>query len=233
MKNNISAVHVRDLVDNLKEVETLLRIHEKISGKKPGNRASVNVLNKSGIVLLVACWEAFVEDLAEASFNHLLKKAATHDVFTEKVRALASEYLLSSLDKRKIWDLAGEGWKKVLTEHKLSVISKYLGRFNTAKIEPIDELFENLIGMKSVSKHWHWQGTTNENICSRLDKLITLRGEIAHRVRSKNTVLKADVESALELIQNLAAIMSNRVRSYLFLRTRSFPWGGVKYGKRK
>jgi hypothetical protein len=49
--------HVRLLVSNVVEVESLLKIHRKLTGPGPGRR-HVEVLNKSGIVVLVACWEA-------------------------------------------------------------------------------------------------------------------------------------------------------------------------------
>lgn len=48
------------------------------------------ILNKSGIVLAVSCWEAFVEDLASHAFNWLLEHAKAPTVFPRKVLTLAS-----------------------------------------------------------------------------------------------------------------------------------------------
>jgi hypothetical protein len=56
---------VRAFNDNVAETERLIDIHSALTGKERGYRHNVEVLNKSGIVLLVACWEAFIEDLAE------------------------------------------------------------------------------------------------------------------------------------------------------------------------
>lgn len=232
MASKITVRHIVDLVGNLKEVKTLLDIHLKLTGNKRGNRSSVNVLNKSGIVLVVACWEAFVEDVARAAFEHMIDNANTPDVFTRKVQVLASEGLYSAEDKSKIWSLAGDGWKQVLKNHRDEILADYLGDFNTAKAKPINGLFKNLIGVKSLTKDWHWQGTSETSACARLDALVALRGDIAHRVKSDKTVLKSDVEDAIDFVQNLAVITSNRVAIYVRLKTKSLPWKGVKYGNR-
>ena len=62
---------------NLSEIARLLEIHKEISGPGPGYKHNVQVLNKSAIVLLLACWEAYVEDLAESAFNFMLSKSET------------------------------------------------------------------------------------------------------------------------------------------------------------
>jgi len=64
---------------NVGEVKRILEIHREIAGKAPGRKRDVEVLNKSAVVLLVACWEAFIEDLAEAAFDFLLANAKTHN----------------------------------------------------------------------------------------------------------------------------------------------------------
>lgn len=233
MKPKIKVKHINNLIKNLEEVRTLLKIHVALTGKKRGNRSSVNVLNKSGIILIVACWEVFIEDVAKTAFVYMLNHAGTYDIFTKKVRTFASEDLINTQDKSAIWNLAGDGWKKILSNYSDKIINKYLGNFNTAKTEPIDELYENLIGLKSLSKYWHWKGMSNTSACSRLDNLATLRGDIAHRVKPDRPVLKVTVDESLDFIQNLAVITSNRVSLYVNYKTKSFPWGGVKYGNRR
>ena len=62
-----------------------MEIHTKIAGPTVGAKHNVEVLNKSAIVLLVACWEAYVEDLAGVSFRLLLRRAKRPDAFPSKV----------------------------------------------------------------------------------------------------------------------------------------------------
>ena len=55
--------HFKLFDENVKEVRNLLDIHRKVAKKTPGRKYNVEVLNKSGVVLLVACWESYVEHL--------------------------------------------------------------------------------------------------------------------------------------------------------------------------
>jgi hypothetical protein len=75
------ARHIELLVGNAAKVDRLNEIREAVGGSGPGYKAGVEVLNKSEVVLLVACWEAFVEDLAERGFEEMLKQAKKADVF--------------------------------------------------------------------------------------------------------------------------------------------------------
>ena len=82
--------HLDNLYSNIKEVNRLLEIHEQVSGTAPGRRRDVEILNKSGIVLLVACWESYIEDLAQLTFDTIYKAATSPDAFPTKVLVLAS-----------------------------------------------------------------------------------------------------------------------------------------------
>src|ERR1035438_1961739 len=93
-------LYLSTFASNIAEVRRLVAIHERLTGKGPGRRVDVETLNKSGIVLLVACWEAFVEDLADAAFEFLLTNASEHSVFPASVLAGASEPLRIDKDAR-------------------------------------------------------------------------------------------------------------------------------------
>lgn len=110
---------------NSREVRRLLEIHGLIGGTGPGHKHDVEVLNKSAIVLIVACWEAFVEDLAQAAFDALLLSAADHSLIPGKVKALASREIRADDDPRRVRDLASDGWRSVLSSHRNKTISKY------------------------------------------------------------------------------------------------------------
>jgi hypothetical protein len=218
------ARHLDTLLANLKEVERLLEIHTKIAGSTVGAKHKVEVLNKSGIVLLVACWEAFIEDLAEVSFRLQLRRAKRPDIFPPKVLVLASKKLREDKDERRVWDLAGDGWKTVLRDHQDQVLKRYIGNLNTPKPKQIDELFSSLIAVPKVSKKWSWHRCTPAKARARLDKLVTLRGAIAHRVSAPRSVHKSDVEYAASFIGRLAVATHNAVNASLSARFGHPPW---------
>lgn len=54
---------IQNFIDNVSDLTELFKLHVKQTGKGPGRRRGVEVLNRSAIVLTTACWEAFVEDV--------------------------------------------------------------------------------------------------------------------------------------------------------------------------
>lgn len=222
--------HIDSLKTNFLEIDRILEIHGEISGSGPGYKHNVQVLNKSAIVLLLACWEAYIEDLAENSFNFMLSKAGTPHAFPGHVLASAAKAVKNDID---IWQIANSGWKDIMETHKESILEKYTvrGAFNTPSQKNIDTLFSNLIGFTSMSKKWHWTGMSLENSKNKLEKLIELRGNIAHRVQSSSKVSKANVKDSKEFILRLAVISNNRIINFLKDKIGKEPWRTIRYKK--
>lgn len=223
--------HIEKLKENISEVERLLEIHKGLAGSTPGRKYKVEVLNKSGIVLLVACWEALVEDLAETAFEAILNNAPDHTAFSFDVLCLASRGLKESNDNKEVWKLAGDGWKGVLSHHKEAVLKQYIGKLNTPKPKQVDALFHSLLGIPVVSSHWKWKGMSADQATKALESLIELRGSIAHRVKGSQPVTKASVLKAMQLIYRLSVITSNLVLAHVYAKTKEKIWPIYKYGK--
>jgi hypothetical protein len=209
---------------NVLETDRLVEIHTQLTGGGSGYRANVEVLNKSGVVLLVACWEAFIEDLASHSFEFLLNHSGNHNTFPAKVLTRASKSFWDSKDERGVWSLAGSGWKAVLQSHKDNILKDFLGNFNTPRATQIDEMFESLVGFSNLSSNWSWQGMRSTQAKKKLSELITLRGAIAHRVSASRSVTKRDVIANGVFITRLAITSGNTLRNYIHRRTGKYPW---------
>lgn len=216
--------HIQALIDNANEVVKLIGLHVALTGTKSGRRHGVEILNKSALVLLVACWESFVEDVAVLGFEFLLREAATPNVFPTSVLALSAKPLREHNDQRKIWQLAGDGWKSVLRKHKQAVLKEYAGKMNTPRPKQVEDLIQKLVGLKGLSKQWRWHGMSASQACARLDALVTTRGEIAHRVRAGTYVRKEYVMKTAIFIQRLAAVTSNRVADHIESQVGKKPW---------
>jgi hypothetical protein len=220
--------HFEDLVENLAEVKSLLAIHASVAGTGPGRKWGVEVLNKSAIVLVVACWEAFVEDTVEAALKFMVENATDHTIFPKSVL----ERVASKHSGPAAWSLAGEGWKKAMRDNLSEVLAKTTGALNTPRAAQVDELFSKTIGLQNLSAHWRWTGRSAATSIDLLDQLITLRGSIAHRVKSSRSVVKRDVHEAIDLVRRLAAATHNTTRSYVEQRTGHVPWVGVQVSGR-
>lgn len=218
--------HFENLISNMKEVDRLSEIHSEITTPGPGRKYAVEILHKSGIVLLVACWEAFVEDLAKTALLYMIENAKDHKAFPDNVL----ERISSNHQGKKAWALAGDGWKKVLVDNYEGVLAKTTGKLNTPKTEQVDELFLKTIGLDSISLKWSWSGRSSDKSQQELDDLVTLRGSIAHRVSSATAVHNRHVENSRNFIARLSVKSHNAVNAYINSRIKSTPWGTYSFG---
>ncbi len=230
VRNNMAYPnHIQTFIENREEVKRLLNIHIKIAGTERGRKTEVQVLHKSAIVLLTACWESFIETIVADAFDIMLSKAVSYDVFPNSVIIRASKELRTDKDERKVWQLAGDGWKRVLQDYKVGVFKKDLDYFHVPRADNIDELFSKTIGLEKLSKKWTWKGQTNSDTLRTLSKLIDLRGEIAHKIIASSAIQKKDVIYYLNFINNLTTATSNAVNKYLYERLGHRPWGNYTY----
>jgi hypothetical protein len=209
--------HIETFFSNGQEIFRLIAIHEILVGAGPGRKAGVEVLHKSAIVLLVACWEAFIEDLASAAFDFALNNAKSYSTFPPRVLIAASKTLKADPDERAIWQLAGGGWITVMKSHKDRILKRYIYRFSSPSPDNIDSLFEQLLGISSVSSHWHWPRMSSESARKNLERLINLRGSIAHRVAASRKIYKQTVKDYSSFVNHLALVTHNRVTEHLVL----------------
>ena len=89
-------------------------------------------------------------------------------------------------------------------------------KLNTPKYKNIDDLFESAIGIADVSSKWDLSTKMKaERARVKLDQLVELRGEIAHRGRAKTSVKKSTVVDYLEFIKKLAARTGGTVNNHV------------------
>lgn len=201
--------------DNRKDILQLYRIHRIIGGEDRGRRLGLEVLNRSATVLITACWEAFIEDLATEAYDFLLKHSTDYNQIPSRVRVEASKSLKQSNDEREVWQLAGNGWKDVLVAHRDKVIKKYIGNLNTPKCDQIQALFSNLLGIDDITRSWYWQKNSVDNSKAKLDRYVSVRGAIAHRTRFEDALTLAWVESYLHFIEVLSKKTEKAVDAHL------------------
>ena len=227
-----AAPHVLEIQKNMSEVARLMDIHKAVAGAGAGRKRDVQVLNKSAIIITLACWEAYVEDLAKNAFEHMLNVAKSPSVFPNHVLAIAGKRVTKS-GAIDVWSLADDGWKSALRAHKDEILNKYVvkGSFNTPSCENIDKLYSELVGLTSASREFYWPGMSNDRAKEKLQNLIELRGEIAHRVESSSPVYKKDVEAYLKFIKRLGTILHNRTLALIYARTNTIPWRRYRHGK--
>jgi hypothetical protein len=167
---------------NATDVGHLLDIHSLIGGTDPGRRgAALQVLNRSGIVLVCAVWEAYCEDLAAESLHYLVDHVSGPDQLPKRLKKQVALKLKRQTHDLSPWQLAGGGWKAYLATRLTAFQLERNRGLNTPSAKNIDLLFSEAIGLPDVSGSWYWAAMSAEKARKKLDGYIAVRGDIAHR----------------------------------------------------
>jgi hypothetical protein len=214
---------------NASDIKRLLEIHQEEGGTSRGRRYRLEVLNKSSIVLITSFWEAYCEDIAAEGLEHIVKYANTADALPKEIKQTIAKELKTALNDLAVWSLAGGGWKAILQDRLQRFQDQRNKKLNTPKTQNIDELFLYALGMSHVSSSWTWaKKMTAARAREKLDKYVTLRGEIAHRGTAAQSVTKAQVDDYFNFIKKLASKTDGAVNSHVRKLTGKPLWRGLK-----
>jgi hypothetical protein len=224
-----SILHLTAFKRNLGDVTRLMEVHSLLASRVSGRAAALQVLNRSAVVLLSACWEAYIEDLALSAFDWMLANSTNSDSFPKRVRARAGRSIRDSKDELAIWALADLGWRAVLKKHRDETIKGAIASFNSPKAERIDDLYSNLIGLTKLSSSWRWRGSSADRSRDKLERLLTIRGDIAHRVRHTGFVTRPELDDFVAFTDRLSILSHNAVVDHLVEVASAAPWPKMEY----
>lgn len=196
---------------NCADIERLLEVHKDIGGTDPGRRYGLEVLNKSSIVLITAFWEAYCEDIAAEALQHFVDYAPSADDLPTELKKRIAKDLKSEPHELTVWTLAGDGWRNIVRSRLQTMQADRNRRLNTPKTEPINDLFHQAVGIFKVSDAWYWSGMSREQAADKLDRYVSLRGDIAHRGAGSEAVRKVDVRAYYGHVKRLVGKTGGRV----------------------
>ena len=203
----------------LPEVQMLIESHSELRKGKKGPD-SHNTLLRSAIVILCASWELYCEQVAvEATFK-IMRSLRLVEGLPEAIK----KQLMLQVHDENVWKstplrLAGNGWKIV----HINCVNQKCKDLNTPKAANIDQLFLHSVGLKDVSKSW-------SHGADEIDRLVRLRGAVAHRGADSDRVTKETVSHFKSVISK--SISETDDALYDYLRQPSFvgkaPWQKTK-----
>jgi hypothetical protein len=123
-----------------------------------------------------------------------------------------------------VWQIADEGWRQVLTSRLVQLREKRNRKLNTPKSGQIDQLFRDALGIEQISSRWKWHKVTADQARRKLDKYVELRGSIAHRGSSSESVKKVHVTGFLEHVREIASRTGGGVNAHVREFTRRPLW---------
>ena len=189
--------------DNCIDVERLIEAHAELNDGSPGKKG-LGHITRSGVVMLCAAWELYIESLLVESTKFLVAACASPDNLPLPVQKSLAKHVRDSKHELKPLMLAGDGWKKVHITHAELVCAGV----NTPKAGPIGEIYSEFIGFDDLPSKWPC-GPAEVN------KFVGVRGDIAHTGRSASYVKIWELENYLHIIDEAAVSSDNEVSTYL------------------
>lgn len=105
-------------------------------------------------------------------------------------------------------------------------------RLSTPSPDRIDELFEKRLGIKTVSQHWKWRGMTPDRAHRKLNAILKLRHQIAHKARTKAPVKRRAVLEYVHFVHRLAVCLFNATSSYVATQSGLCSRSRMQYRRR-
>src|SRR5437867_4128822 len=137
-----------DFAKNAGDVERLLVLHAETGGSAPGRRQGLEVLNKAGIVLVCAMWEAYCEDVCREGVYRLLRNAQKTNEPRKQLPKELLKIVVAAIGRDKnelaMWGLAGKSW---FSTTYVAVDESLVDRFHTPNADEVDGLFEKALGL--------------------------------------------------------------------------------------
>jgi hypothetical protein len=187
----------------LKDVKKLLESHAQLNHKGLGRRG-LGHITRSGVIMLCAAWEIYVEGLLEESVGYLSRRVQNPNELPMPVQKEISKSVKESKHDLKPLELAGRGWELVYNNHAIQTIQG----LNTPKSTLIDPLFHRLSGIPELSSHW----SLGKKV---IDDFVSARGEIAHKGGHTNYITIAKLRLYLDQVYQCVLDSDNAMSDFI------------------
>jgi hypothetical protein len=202
---------------NLSDVHRLILLHNKENGLGAGKRG-LGHLTRSGLLLLCAAWERYIETVLEEGVAFLGGRLQGHTALPKNVRKKVEDYVNSNNTPWSHADLATHSWTKIYSE----AVKKKVAKLNTPKHGKLKPLFENYLGISDIGHGW-------SGGVKYIDDFVTLRGEVAHRGGQSRYIRFGLLERYEKGVTNYAVETDNFLsdRLKILVNPQERPWNRV------
>jgi hypothetical protein len=189
---------------NLKDVDRLIESHANESGSSKGKKG-LGHITRSGVVMLCAAFEVFVEELVEETIEIYINSFPSFKEFPKQCRKRFATLVMESKNELEMLGIAGDGWKDMLR----TFVRRETGALNTPKTEPVNVLVNRFIGIADFSTKW------SPDCSTKLNDFVSTRGEIAHNgskaIYVKIKYLKESRDFVTSLCQEIDTLVCDKI----------------------
>jgi hypothetical protein len=199
----------------MRDIEKLISNYQEIKGDGRGKR-SLDHLMRSGVLLLAAAWESFNEEVIYESAIFLSGNIEPKDMPVE-VKKNVSKSIVKDFEKNRIAPfekLTDDNW----IEYYWDLVWNDIQNLNTPKTRQLNGLYKIHLGIEEISSCY-----SDET----LDDFVTLRGQIAHRMRTKEYFKLDKLKELITLINHLVKDTDYYLYAYLKELSGKAPWNNT------
>lgn len=210
---------------NAEDIDSLLDLWEGVVNlwdKEPVPN-EYEVLFRSAVVLMVSHWEAYVEDICSEALDHLVSHVEDASKLPKDIKKLIAGEIKKKDHELEMWKLADSGWKEYLRSRLVELKRERDRHFNTPKAHNTAEFLIKAIGVDPRPK-WKTNELTADEVAKKLDDLIEIRGQIAHRGEIDQKIDQQWVAEHVALLRHVASWTGGAINSHLLKVTRKPLW---------
>jgi len=193
----------------IKEIRNLLNYYSGLSGDRNQNNINLEVFKRSSVILMVTAWESFVEDMLSLHINHRLNDAKSPDNISKAFNTVANTWYVAILNKSDnhpkpddFTKWTGDNWKELIREK----LREDLTSLNSPKSKNISNLSKRYLGV-DITQEWNMPRINAQQVSSKLDWIIELRGEITHRIvnyfEARSGIPQGDLVENINFVERL------------------------------
>lgn len=191
---------------NIEDIESLLELSLSIT-----NIEQKKVIFRSAVVLLIASWEQYIEQLANSSVLVLTNRLRDSSTLPENVKQSIANFAIS--EKRNnlrdfsdsVWLFADKGWKNAYFNY----CEELTTNFHTASPNNVKDLYWKLLGIRDLARNWCYSGIGSTQCVENLNDLINLRHDIAH-----GSITRVDEITQDYISENLIFLLTIAEKTY-------------------
>ena len=198
----------------LVDVDRIIDSHGDLNHDGMGRRG-LGHITRSGVLMLCAAWELYLEELALESARVFVDRVDSPDQLPLPVQKEIAKVVRDSKHELKPLEMAGDGWVTIYQNQ----VGQLMSALNTPKSTNLDPLFKRILGVEEVSEFWS-AGKQSINA------FVSARGDIAHRGRDAGYVTINRLQEYRTLIVSSVVETDNCMADHLqsSTPTNRSPW---------
>jgi len=203
----------------MKDPDRLIELHGLNTGPQAGRRYNFDSVNRAAVILSMAAWEGFVEDLLRYSVRFMATRLDSPAQLPTTVREVMLQQLYETLRaesksaavKANMWSLVGSGWRTNFIRYANGRIRG----LNTPNVDNVQRIFKTVTGLKDFACDWGARRWSRQSYVDKLEQSLMLRHRIAHGAIGTETVGKQRAKAAASVVTKAAAWTATTVERHL------------------